>query len=253
MLIVGGYETSYEHDLSMVSIDEVNPHDWNEKLLVEVYDNLPPIGSYVLVGYDQTGQPIPEQIEHTRELLSKYTVGLRSILLKREKIDERYIDVREVIRHVDKLSAFDIVGLTEKELGKSMLERMCSISLIREELDKNGIQVPLHIFGSLDPITTVLYFLAGAEIFDGLTWLRYSYLNGVATYIHNHGALQLGINQRDDRVRAKSFVDNINYLQDLSFQMREYLLHGEFDKFKYHSDFFKRAYDMLCSELGGIR
>ncbi len=49
---------------------------------------------------------------------------------------------------------------------------MQNIAKLRKALDKAGLNIPLHVFGSLDTVTTPLYFLAGADIFDGLTWLR---------------------------------------------------------------------------------
>jgi len=249
----GGYEMNNDYDLSTVYATESSNLEWSEKLLVEVYNSLSPDGVFVLVNYDLTGKPIINQIESAFKLLSPYSDSLHTVLLKREHKNQRYIDIQSVLRYANELGQFDIVGLTEKELGKSLLDRMYAIARLREELDKCGVNSPIHIFGSLDPITTVLYFLAGAEIFDGLTWLRYAYLNGTAVYPHNYGAMQVGIHQRDDYIRAKSFVDNINYLQDLTFQMQSYLLDGGFTKFKYHSAFFRESYHILCSQLEGLR
>jgi hypothetical protein len=249
----GGYEKNNDYDLSTVYAASGSNSDWSEDLLTEVYDSLPSDGSFVLVNHDFVGKPIVEQIEGSIKLLSNYRNSLCTILLKRERKDQKYIDIRSVLRYANELGKFNIIGLTEKELGRSLLDRMRSIAQLREELDRCGINAPIHVFGSLDPITTVIYFLAGAEIFDGLTWLRYAYLNGTAVYPHNYGALQVGIHQRDEIIRLKSFVENINYLQDLTFQMRSYLLDGDFLAFRYHSDFFRGSYNSLCSELGGLR
>jgi len=249
----GGYEKNNDYDLSTVYASEGSDSTWNENLLINVYDSLPSDSSFVLVSYDRMGQTIAKQIESARELLSKYRTNLRTILVKREITSQRYINIQSVLQHTNTLGDFDIVGLTEKELGKSILDRMHNIARVREDLDRHGINSPIHIFGSLDPVTTILYFLSGAEIFDGLTWLRYVYLNGVAVYPHNYGSLKIGIHQRDDFVRSKAWVENINYLQDLTYQMKNYLLDRDFSKFKYDSDFFKESYNSLCSELGGLR
>lgn len=249
----GGYEKNNDYDLSTIYATSGSDYVWNESLLIKVYNSLPSDGSFVLVNYDLMGKPIIEQIKSSSKLLSSYRNSLSTMLLKRERKNQRYIDIKSVLRYASELGQFDIVGLTEKELGRSILDRMYAIARLREELDKYGIYSPIHIFGSLDPITTVLYFLAGAEIFDGLTWLRYAYLNGAAIYPHNYGSLQIGIHQRDDFIKVKSFVENINYLQDLTFQMRNYLLDGDFLKFRYNSTFFQESYDSLCSELGYLR
>jgi hypothetical protein len=34
-------------------------------------------------------------------------------------------------------------------------------------LDEAGVKSPIHVFGALDPLTVCLYFVAGAEVFDG--------------------------------------------------------------------------------------
>ncbi len=33
--------------------------------------------------------------------------------------------------------------------------------------------IPLHIFGCLTPKEIIMYYLCGADIFDGLSWQRY--------------------------------------------------------------------------------
>ena len=55
---------------------------------------------------------------------------------------------------------------------------MKNIAQIRRALDGVGLDTPLHVFGSLDTVTTPMYFMAGADIFDGLTWLRFAFYNG---------------------------------------------------------------------------
>ena len=84
-----------------------------------------------------------------------------------------------MIKHRHELSHFSIIGFTEKELGPSLLKRMTAIARVRRALKEVNLDLPIHVFGSLDTISTPLYFLAGADIFDGLTWLRYAFRDGV--------------------------------------------------------------------------
>jgi hypothetical protein len=125
------------------------------------------------------------------------------------------------------------------------------IAELRLALDRTGITAPLHIFGSLDPVTSCLYFISGAEVFDGLTWLRYSYVDGRSVYMHDYGALRIGIHERDELVRARTLADNINYLQKLRFQMQAFLLQGEFGKFENNGAALAQAYDALRGKIGG--
>ena len=59
------------------------------------------------------------------------------------------------------------------------------------------METPIHVFGSLDTVTTPMYFLAGADIFDGLTWLRFAFHGGYTVYKHNYGALKFGVATKD--------------------------------------------------------
>ena len=110
---------------------------------------------------------------------------------------------------------------------------MNNIFRIRKALDDSGCISPMHIFGSLDPISTILYFLAGAEIFDGLTWLKYSYYNGSALYTSNYGAMnsELGINVKDGQVKTMSLVKNTYYLTKMKRTMIDFIKNKEFSIF----------------------
>jgi len=107
---------------------------------------------------------------------------------------------------------------------------MINLYYIRKELDKIGLNLPIHVFGSLDPITSILYFLVGAEIFDGLTWLKYSYFYGAAIYIANYGVLdvELGINLSQDQVRLLSLVKNTYYLEKMKRTMIDFAKNQQF-------------------------
>jgi hypothetical protein len=147
------------------------------------------------------------------------------------------------------LALFDVIGLTEKELGKTILERMKNIAELRLELDKLKIKAPIHVFGSLDPISSPLYFLAGAEIFDGLTWIRFGYHEGSAAYLHNVGAKKIGIDKTESSVKLRMLSDNYFYLIDLQNQMTKFLIDEDFSRFQFNGDFFREAYDLLRTKV----
>jgi queuine/archaeosine tRNA-ribosyltransferase len=43
-------------------------------------------------------------------------------------------------------------------------------------------KAPIHVFGCFDPQTIVHLFFAGADVFDGLAWMRYYFHNGHSFY-----------------------------------------------------------------------
>ena len=251
----GGYETSGDHDLSAVFKQVVPTEPWEEAQLISVYDGVPDHMPAVLVNFDHGSvrKPIKNQIEDARRLLKKYPKHLHDILIKPETKNQQYVQIASILGAADQFKHFDIVGFTEKELSdqNSVLSRMQNIAKIRLALDDARVSAPIHIFGSLDPLSSCLYFLAGAEIFDGLTWLRYTYMNGLAVYNQNYGALEVGIDERETMVRGVALAKNIVELRKLQHDMRAFLLEEDFNKFRYHTDFLRGSYDLLRTKLGG--
>jgi len=251
----GGYETSDQHDVSAVFRHTVPAEPWDTEKLEEIYKTIPDHVPAVLVSFDHgsTRLPMKSQIENARRLFKKYPKHLHNILLKPEKKRQLYIQMSSILGSIHLLKPFDIIGVTEKELSdqNSILSRMQNIAQIRMALDDAHIEAPIHVFGSLDPISSCLYFLAGAEIFDGLTWLRYTFMDGMAVYNQNYGALHVGINERETMVRGVTLANNIVELRRLQGEMRAFLLKNDFSKFRSHEKLLRESYDSLSTKIGG--
>ena len=243
----GGYEIADLHDLSSVYSYPVHPQDWTEDKLRTILDAWPEHVPAIFVSFDRPDlrRSIYEQIEAARSLFTNYRGQLHTLLIKPETKDQNYIQVRNIIASVDQMKDFDIIGITEKELGNSVLNRMTNIAKIRFAMDDADLRAPIHIYGSLDPITSVLYYLSGAELFDGLTWLRYGYADGLACYQHNYGIREIAIDRTDDFIKAKTIQDNLGYLLELSHQMRKFLLDGDFNKFEHNASILRESFDLL--------
>lgn len=193
--------------------------------------------------------PLETQIQNAQALFRSYRSHLSALLVKPETEDQRYVQVPHVVAAAREFRFFDVIGFTEKELGNSTLQRMECIAKIRLALDDAGVQKPIHIFGSLDPISVPLYFMAGAEIFDGLSWLRYGYASDAAIYRHNYAAKHIGIDRRDDFVKLKTMQDNLNYLRNLTNQMRRFLNDGDFEKFGSNAAIVRDSVDLLRTRV----
>jgi hypothetical protein len=244
----GGYEVSDFHDLSVVYRQSVQPNKWSLDQLQNTYDAWPNYIPAVFVSYDHPGQhlSLQDQIEAARSLFARYPRQLNTLLIKPETKDQQYVKISNVIANVDALRDFNIIGLTEKELGSSILKRMTNIAAIRFAMDDAGNKTPIHVYGSLDPITSVLYFLAGAEIFDGLTWLRFGYTDGLACYQYNYGAKKISVVKDDNFIKAKTIQENLSYLSELSIQMHKFLLDDhDFNMFKENAGLLRDSYYLL--------
>ena len=150
-------------------------------------------GSIGIVSYDHPQQrcSIDKQIRSAGDLFAGRDDILKEILLK--STDCSPIDIGQILQNIEALHGFDILGVTEKELGATVLTRMKNITHLRLEMEKRGLEIPIQIFGGLDPIMSPLYYLSGADIFDGLSWLRYSYEDNELYYINSKGVVSKGI------------------------------------------------------------
>lgn len=251
----GGYEISGERDFSAVEEPKRTGGQWTEKDLVSVLDTWPKETATVLVSYDHHDErePFADQVKSARRLFQGRGDHLLAFLIKPETPEQQTIGeaLRAAMADIEELGSFDIIGVTEKELAGSVLDRMVRIAKLRKAMDEAGIKAPIHVFGSLDPVSVCLYFLAGAEIFDGLTWLRYAYADGMCVYMHNAGAIRFGIHVKDSLVKTRTLANNLYFLQELQQKLRDFQATKDFSKLDPHGKFLKDAMDSLNTRLNG--
>jgi hypothetical protein len=246
----GGYEASIDSDLSDVSSLPAQGKDWTSSEhsgVLAAWESKVPA---VIISYDhpKVRLPLPKQIAAALELILPKN-SLREILIKPETEAQNFIQLDSIRKHIHSLSKFDVIGVTEKEIGNSVLERMQNIATIRLALNKAGIGSPIHVFGSLDAVTTLFYFVAGADIFDGLTWLRYAFKDGRTLYRQDFGITDLGIGTKFPLVEALCWARNYQYMKEMELEMRRFLKGNDFGVFKYHSEILKAAFQSVEEEV----
>lgn len=249
----GGYEVSQVQDLSATYFEKGGEEPWSREQYRGVLSSWPEHVPTVFVSYDHPDSRIPlsEQTAAAHEDLSSYTDQWRCVLVKPSTKRQKYVKLSEIEAAVPELVQFDIVGFTEKELGNSLMDRMTALARIRAWLDDatDGQAPPIHVFGALDPQTVVLLFMAGAEVFDGLTWLRYGYSNGVAVYYQNHGARKYGVRERTDSIKLRTLTENYHYLRTLEDKLRIFRLDYDWSRWGPDAPFFKDAWETLRGRI----
>lgn len=250
----GGYEASQDQDLSDVRPLVRVPQRWTMKMHAATLTRWDFSTPTLLVSYDhpKLRRPINAQIGRAQDLFRRHPQSAHELLFKPESRDVRYVNIEEVIKHRHELSAFSAIGFTEKELGPSLLRRMSAIAKVRRALQEIRLELPIHVFGSLDTISTPLYFLAGADIFDGLTWLRYAFRNGSTIYKYHYGALNRGIHVEDYKLNAQTWNDNYYYMLNMQAQMGRFVTTGDFNVFPWHAQFLRESVETLQTSLGGV-
>jgi hypothetical protein len=156
------------------------PQPWTETEYLEFATRLPVRAPIALVNWDRY-ESYRGQIDAAQEFFTRHKTFLSVFLLKPEKEGGSH-NIAQLAAEARRLAAFDLIGVTEKELGSSIIDRMSNLARLHDLLVREEVDVPIHVFGALDPLYTPLYYAAGAEVFDGLSWLRYLWHDGVAVH-----------------------------------------------------------------------
>jgi hypothetical protein len=223
----GGYEARVEHDLSESYGQDYKPKEWKVGHHRDVIKNWRSNIPTILVSYDSPAKHsrIEVQVRSALKLKDGFPQFPHELLIKPERKGE-LLEVGDTLPKVlNDLGGFAAVGFTEYELDEKIIGRMLKIAEARKILDQAGLDIPIHIFGSLDTFSTALYFLSGAEIFDGLTWLRFGFFNGQTIYKHNYGAMKNvnGLLRKSEDLSHSMWKDNYYYLEALREQMRNFI------------------------------
>lgn len=255
----GGYEVSKDYDIMDPQYADPgypppNQRGWDLEKHQQILEGIDPIIPTIATAFDHPDQrrSIPHQIDAALETFKHYSQLGREILIKPEAPDEEFVGISRLVAEVSRFREFDVIGITESELGKSVLDRMANIARIRSAMALEGVTKPLHIFGSLDPVCTPLYFLAGADIFDGLSWLRFSYWKDLAVYHRNRAPLEYGTGEREQRGLVRAYSANLYYLEELKQRFDRYLLDGDKEQLGTHSVLFAKSLDDLRVKLKGV-
>lgn len=249
----GGYEASKDTELSDLGERDHAPSPWTQDMHEKILAKWKPSVPSVIISYDHPSQRLPfgDQIRRAKEMAVGKVGVMREILLKPELPTQSLLKIDSILDHIHDLAPFDVIGVTEKEVGNSILNRMENIARLRKALNSCGLgSKPIHVFGSLDTITTPAYFVAGADIFDGLTWLRFAFHQGYTMYKHNFGALELGVKTRAHMIDGRTWFHNYRYLADLELEMRRFLNGHDFGAFRFHSELFSNAYQSMAEAVG---
>ena len=168
----GMYETRVRKPDLNATESSPHPEDWSREQFLEAVQGMGSQGNLVLVNFDQV-ERLEDQIELAIEDFSTAPHAASDFLIKPAGPAE-LVNVAKLAQFADRLKHFSVIGITAREAGDSFLERCRSIVMLRDLLNDAGLDTPVHVFGAIKPYEVLAYFLCGADIFDGLNWLRWS-------------------------------------------------------------------------------
>ena len=237
----GGYEVTQGADAGE-PIQDLNPtNDWNVNVYATLLDLLPAaVENVAAVALDLPGEGYDTQIRSAQDFLARWPHLAPVVLLKPPGRGAPH-DFKKLEPDASRLAFFSVVGVTEHELGDTLLGRVIAVMALRDLLTRAGLTTPIHVFGALDPLYVPLYFAAGADVFDGLTWLRYAYWHGLAVHAEQGPLLDNLIHLRDDVRRWSVAASNLTQLG----QLRSALL-----RFASEAENWKIFDDMMVGRAG---
>jgi hypothetical protein len=257
----GGYELAPDFDTSEPkSPSYTPPSDYGRDQYVAVLETLrkrAERANIVVPNFDwgTRGDSLTAQISDARALKRRHGHMLHSFILKPWSHSTTIVDPRKLSpSDIADLGGFDIIGVTEKELGTDLIDRLRRISQLRLALNQNHIAAPIHVWGGLDPLLTPLYFFAGAEIFDGVSWLRYAYVDGLAVNREAAPVLdpEVGVDARRNFARPMTAMRNRSFLDRMSACLQQWVdLDGrDFRMFPNSTrDHLSRAYETMLTTI----
>jgi hypothetical protein len=98
---------------------------------------------------------------------------------------------------------------------------------------------------------TPLYFFAGADMFDGVSWLRYFYHDGVAVNRESYPALNESLTVSNDHSIGLAINENLRILQGIATSLRYFASSDtpNFDMFDSKGDLFEKAYKTMLANI----
>lgn len=258
----GGYELSSvmdgtePHEVDgQDHVRRVEPFTEDEysSVLKRLPENLP----FVIANYDHAAQGLKmdAQIAAAHALFGEYPSLLHDFIVKPTSKQSRFLHIEEIIAHIDNLHEVHILGVTEREIGNSVLNRLANIATLRLAMDDRGINMPIHVWGGLDPVLTPMYFCAGAEIFDGVSWMRYGYHRDTSIPRDAYSVLELGAQEGPGRSAYFRYMHNLNYLEVAEIHMEQFVTEGcaDFSLFGTHWEAIETSHRAVMSKIARTR
>lgn len=79
-----------------------------------------------------------------------------------------------------------LLAVPERALGDGITNRARTVREMRKALDSLGFYCPLHLLGTGNPLSILIYTLAGADSFDGLEWCHAAVDHSTGLLYHFH-------------------------------------------------------------------
>lgn len=221
--------------------------DWKREEYRAIARGIGEVNNVVLVNYD-LNNGLMQQIDEAKEDFSSAPHAACDFLAKPES-PARLLNIARLAKYAKGLSEFDIVGLTAREAGESLVERCRTLVMLRNALSDVGLDSPIHVFGAISPLEVMTYFLCGADVFDGLNWLRLSFRDQASVPIEESAFESGKAILNDTELLVEEWTENLSYLYRLQSSLQRYC--GNHDLRQLTEDFPAAFKAVQLAEIAG--
>lgn len=193
----------------------------------------------------EDGKLLSLTLENLKKSFSLSTDGQCISLCRTSNMDDTSNLIDDVIKNNVEYSSY--VAITERDIGKSLIDNYKSIKKIRENVDKYNPNGLIHVLGCGDPISMAVMSYAGADSFDSVDWNRWlldpitlEYENITHINIINCSCNACTANNMDDRERAwrhnllfyHKFIGDLTYAIGNDIDLIDFLKEKKIDQNK---------------------
>ena len=200
---------------------------WTKEQYRGTLKNIGGTGNSVVVNFDEVGD-LENQIINALEDFSQVPHAASDFLVKPTDESE-WVNLSKLGLYFDRLVEVDVIGITAREAGDSLITRCSSIVMLRDMLNRAGLDTPIHIFGAINPYELLAYFFCGADVFDGLNWLRCSFRNCNSIPIGETAMENFRWNLTDSELKMQAWTNNLRILFRLQDEIQRFGTGGDFE------------------------
>ena len=216
----GMYESRKQADECIVRGLPTASGPWSRDDYFEIAADVDAAANGILVNYDGY-EPLEQQIRQAAEDFSHAPHTANDFLVKPES-PARLVNVARLAKHVGELTQFDIIGIAAREAGDSLTQRCRTVVTLRDTLDDANLNLPIHVFGAITPLEVLTYFFCGADVFDGLNWLRLAFRQQGSISIEETAFDDMKTNHPDFELRKDAWTANLSFLYRLQVSLQRY-------------------------------
>ncbi len=220
----GGYEANDQLISDSTSRNDASDQLWSVPRFHQILDQTDEAANLMVVNYDRRTN-IRGQLDGALLGQERAQRHAFDFLVKPEASDE-LVNIPRLANIASDLSEFDAAGVTAREVGTSLIDRCRSIVMLRHILTDAGLSLPIHVFGAISPIEVLTCFFCGADIFDGLDWLRSAYGHEYSTPIDEAAYEEGNWGLHDHELWLNEATNNLSVLYRLQQSMRTYAKGG---------------------------